>query len=97
MRDFYDVHILWELRKNDVDRVVLRTALINTSTYRKTYNQIFPDYLGILTSIENDQSMKKLWSSYQNNYLFAKDVSWEDVINSLKSIIEIILSKGSSY
>ncbi len=97
MRDFYDVHILWELRENDVDRVVLRTALINTSTYRKTYNQIFPEYSDIMTSIENDQSMMKLWSSYQNNYLFAKDVSWEDVINSLKSIIEIILSKGSSY
>jgi predicted nucleotidyltransferase component of viral defense system len=92
MRDFYDVYILWKLRKNEVDTSLLKTALINTSKYRKTYDQIFNDYFVIISSIEQDPKMINLWQIYQNSYPFAKDVSWENSINSIKSIMKDITS-----
>lgn len=77
MRDFYDVHILWKLKEDDIDKLVLRNALINTAKYRKTYEHIFTDYLDIMISIKQNQSMKKNWGIYQKNYPFAKNISWQ--------------------
>jgi hypothetical protein len=93
MRDFYDVHILWKLRENVIDKRILTNALINTSRYRKTYDQSFSEYISIIKSIEHDQSMMKMWEIYQSSYPFAKDISWEEAIDSLKSIIEIVTNQ----
>ncbi len=92
MRDFYDVYILWKLRKNEIDKTILKTALINTSKYRKTYEQIFSDYFAIMSSIEQDPKMIKLWETYQAGYPFANDVSWDDSIYSIRSIMKDITS-----
>ena len=92
MRDFYDVYILWKLRKNEIDKTVLKTAIIKTSKYRGTYDQIFNDCFVIISSIEQDSKMIKLWETYQTSYPFAKDVSWEDSINSIRSIMKEIVS-----
>lgn len=92
MRDFYDVYILWKLRKNEIDKFLLKTAIINTSKHRKTYDPIFNDQFAIMSSIEQDPKMIKLWETYQTSYPFAKDVSWEDSINSIRSMMKDILS-----
>lgn len=91
MRDFYDVFILSKLKKTDMDLGILRDALINTSTYRKTINTIFKDYKNILVSIEFDDNMKKLWENYQNSSSFAKDVTWEDSMYSIWTMIKEIM------
>jgi len=90
MRDFYDVYILWKLRKNEIDKSLLKTALTNTSKHRKTYNQIVSDYFAIMLSIEQDSKMMKLWETYQSSYPFANDVSWYDSIYSIRSIMKDI-------
>jgi len=90
MRDFYDVYILWKLRKNEIDKTLLKTALTNTSKYRKTYEQIFSDYFAIMSSIEQDPKMIKLWETYQASNPFANDVSWEDSINAIRSMMKDI-------
>lgn len=33
-----------------------------------------------------------LWNSYQSNYDYAKNISFEDTINAIKIISEIIVS-----
>ena len=90
MRDFYDVHILWKLKMNEINKIVLKNAFINTSKYRKTYNRIFPDYQIIMSAVEQDSTLNKLWERYQSSYPFARDVSWPDAIHSNKSILEEI-------
>jgi hypothetical protein len=90
MRDFYDVYILWKLNMNEINKIVLKNAFINTSEYRKTYNQIFPDSQIIISLIEQDLTVNKLWERYQSSYPFARDVSWHDAIHSIKSILDLI-------
>ena len=90
MRDFYDVYILWKLRKNEINKSLLKTAITNTSKHRKTYDQIFSDHIAILSSIEQDPIMIKLWKTYQASYPFANDVSWEDSINAIRSMMKDI-------
>ncbi len=94
MRDFYDVHLLWELRKEEIDRNMLKNAFINTSKYRNTHNQIMSDGFAIILSIEQDIQMVKLWETYQNSYSFAKEVSWKDTINSTRSMMNDIMSSS---
>jgi predicted nucleotidyltransferase component of viral defense system len=90
MRDFYDVHILWKLKMNEINKTVLKNAFIKTSEYRKTYNRIFPDYQIIMSAIKQDSTLNKLWERYQSSYPFAIDVSWPDAIHSIKSILDEI-------
>jgi len=92
MRDYYDVYILWKLRKKEIDKSLLKTALTNTSKHRKTYDQIFSDYFAIMSSIEQDPIMMKLWETYQTSYPFAKEVTWEDSIISIGSMMIDIMS-----
>ena len=42
--------------------------------------------------ISNDSRLKSLWNSYQNNYEYAKYISFEDTVNAIKTISEIIVS-----
>ena len=34
--------------------------------------------------------LKSLWNNYQNNYEYAKDIEFEDTINAVKTISEIV-------
>ena len=41
--------------------------------------------------ISDDSRLKALWNSYQNNYEYAKDIEFEDTINAIKVISEIMI------
>lgn len=88
MRDFYDVYILWKLKRNEIDSNILQNAIIKTSKYRKTYDSIIPKYRTIIELIEADSFLIKMWETYQINYPFANDIVWEDIIMSIKMILK---------
>ncbi len=77
MRDFYDVHLLWELRKEEIDRNMLKNAFINTSKYRNTHNRIRAMDLQSYYPLNKTFKMVKLWETYQNSYSFASN-NWCD-------------------
>lgn len=41
--------------------------------------------------ISEDIKLKSLWNSYQNNYDYAKDISFEETLEAIKIIIEIVV------
>ena len=44
----------------------------------------------IIEDLENDRSIKRQWLEYQTKNNYAKDISYEDTINSIKIVIEIL-------
>ena len=89
MKDYYDLYMFVNLKWNDINKETLRKAIINTSKNRETLSYIenANDYINL---IEDDSELKLLWNNYQKNYEYAKDISFEDTIKSIKIISEII-------
>jgi predicted nucleotidyltransferase component of viral defense system len=90
MRDFYDVYLLWFLKEKEIEKDILKQAFINTSTYRKTMDQILPNAKIIVTQIEHDSKMRNRWNSYQSSNSYAKNVEWFQTINAVFCIQKVI-------
>lgn len=89
MKDYYDLYMFVNLKWNDINKETLRKAIINTSKNRETLSYIenANDYINL---IEDDSELKLLWNNYQKNYEYAKDISFEDTIKSIKIISEVV-------
>ena len=89
MKDYYDLYMFVNLKWNDINKETLRKAIINTSKNRETLSYIenANEYIDL---IEDDSELKLLWNNYQKNYEYAKDISFEDTIKSIKIISEIV-------
>lgn len=83
-RDFYDAYILISTQK--FDKAVFAEALERTIEHRGTRSQI-NDYMDTMTVIENSDALKKMWSNYQKQFAYAKDVSFEDICQAVAELI----------
>lgn len=90
MKDYYDLYMFVNLKWNDIDKTTLRKAIFNTSKKRDTlkYIEEADKYIEL---INEDSKLKSLWKNYQNNYAYAKDISFEDTIAAIKVIDSIIV------
>ena len=41
--------------------------------------------------IQEDDRLKSLWNSYVSNYEYAKDITFEDTIKTIKVINELVV------
>lgn len=89
MKDYYDLYMFVNLKWNDINTETLKKAIFNTSKNRDTliYIENSNKYIEL---IEVDRRLKTLWDSYQNNYEYAKDISFEDTIKALKRINDVV-------
>ena len=83
-RDFYDIYILIITQK--FDKNIFEKALQKTIEHRGTKNQI-GNYSDTVSVIANNKDLKKMWSNYQNQFAYAKDIPYENIIQKLKTII----------
>lgn len=89
IRDFYDVYMLLNTQKKNIDFDTLKKAIYATAEHRDTLN-IITDWNKSLEQLENSDIMKKQWERYQKDNFYAKDIEYEDLIQSLKYIGEIL-------
>ena len=82
MRDFYDVFVLMKLYRDDIDDKVLNEAFKATSQKRKSeFNHI-----GLqLEKISESKELQELWKQYQRKYTYVSNLSFENVMDSVKS------------
>ena len=88
MRDFYDIHVI--SHQEAFDRAILKKAFLATSAKRNTTDQI-PDFRDILSTVEADASMKKQWDSFREDSFFVGELSWNEVMASVKVLAEVVL------
>ena len=89
MKDYYDLYMFVNLKWDDINKDTLRKAIINTSKARETLNYI-DNASKYIELISDDSRLKSLWKNYQNNYEYAKNISFKDVINSVQQINNIL-------
>lgn len=90
MKDYYDLYMFVNLKWDDIDKTILRKAIFNTSKKRETLNYI-EEADKYIELINEDSKLKSLWKNYQNNYVYAKDISFENTIAAIKVINAVIV------
>ena len=88
MRDFYDIYVISSQKSFDQD--VLKNAFYATSEKRETIVQI-PDFIDTISSIESDEVMKSQWENFRNDSFFVGELSWAEVMASVRNLAEIIV------
>lgn len=81
-KDFYDIYILWKLHKETIDPNMLKLAINRTFEYRGTrWNR--QSMLLLLDEIIIDSNMNKRWSAWQKRNLFAKNITFENLVSEI--------------
>lgn len=91
IRDFYDLYMLTHLDKQNISNKMLVQAIKETSKHRESYNIINDKNTveEVIISIKNDKDLKQQWNKYQKNYEYAKEIKYEQLVDSIVSIKDI--------
>ena len=88
-KDFYDLYMLMNKHKNEINNKNLVKAIENTFNKRNTEFSInnFKDTIEILKS---SNALKRVFSDYQSKLDYIKVVSFGDTIKAINEIINIL-------
>ena len=50
--------------------------------------EVISDVEGILKQISESMELRDMWGKYQKKFAYANDISYEDVLKILKSILQ---------
>lgn len=90
MKDFYDLYYFSTNKWNEIDKKIFKDAINVTFKHRNSINEL-NFYEKIIREIAKSNLIKERWTSYQNRFSYAKNVTFDDVINSINKIyIEVI-------
>lgn len=85
MRDFYDLYALYNLKKNEIDMDILKTAIIRTYSRRESLETI-KIANEIIEDIKNDPYLKELWNVYVSENKYIGELSFDNVVDVIKII-----------
>ena len=85
MRDFYDLHMLYQLYGNTLNKEVLTQAFAATAEKRGSAFLI-PKAEEVLCVVYNSVEMQKLWENYRKKFSYASDISWHSIMCSIRQI-----------
>lgn len=88
-KDFYDLYMLMNKQKKDINNKNLVKAITNTFNKRNTKFNIV-NFKEIVEILENSNALKRVFTDYQSKLEYTKGVTFEDTINSLREIINIL-------
>lgn len=86
-RDFYDMYILTKFQKENYNQDMVGQAIVNKFKSRDTA-ELLDNMDKILAEIENSNELRELWDNYTKKFAYAKDITFQDVINSVKEVID---------
>lgn len=88
-KDYYDIYIINQLRRNNINIPDLKKSFEVTCRYRKTPFEK-GDALLLLEEVSKSDVLQTRWKNYAKKSSFAKDVPFEATIESCKEILDCI-------
>jgi hypothetical protein len=88
-KDFYDIYILYHLKKEEIDFEHLKEACQNTFKHRYTEFNI-DSILNVLTGLKVEKDLKIRWSSYQKRFRYAEEISFDEAVNAVIEVVKNI-------
>lgn len=85
-RDFYDIYVL--LKQNpEINIDELKTAIDKKAEERKTKDYT-ENILKYFEDIKSSKELEEVWVNFCKKKSYAKDISWEDIIDSLDKLFK---------
>lgn len=85
-KDYYDVYVL--TKTQSFDKSIFKEALHATATHRNSLDTI-KNQMNIINQIETNPDLKTMWSKYQSKFYYAKDITFEELIDAIKELFII--------
>ena len=93
-RDFYDIYMLLKLRDSDISYETLKEAFAATSKKRGSSEQSYKMF-EMLERFESSSDGLTLWENFKRSSYFAGDVSWVEVIDSVRSLAHKVIASDA--
>lgn len=88
-KDYYDIYIINQLQRENINIPDLKKSFETTCHYRKTPFEKEESFL-ILDEISGSDILQTRWKNYAKKASFAKDITFETTIESCKEILDCI-------
>ena len=89
-KDFYDIY---KLMSDDIDGEKLYKAIYNTFKRRDTLD-LLKDLKARLNIIKESLALREYWFNYQRKNYYAKNINYDDFVDSVENIVNIILKNN---
>ena len=90
-KDFFDVYIIYLLKKEEINFDNLKNAWINTFSYRGNVFNV-DELLNTIDLISSNENILLRWNNYIKNQINYFNISFEEVILNIKELIQKINS-----
>lgn len=87
-RDFYDVYMLYVLKKDEINFKTLRIALEATSRRRSTF-EILKEYPQVLEDIKADSPQNDFWRRFVAKNPFARGITLSQAVDCAKEMLDL--------
>ena len=88
-RDFYDLHVFYNLYKDSINLEILKLAVTRIAKKRESLDTM-SEWEEIIEDMKMDTALKELWKNYCENNTYASEVSFENVMETTLHIAEIL-------
>lgn len=88
-RDFYDLHLLYQLYQQHADWSLLKQAVLATANKRESTVRLY-DAKRILSALEDSVMLQQLWKRYQEQNLYARGIKYSELIETVREFTENI-------
>lgn len=88
-RDFYDLHVFYNLYKDSINLEILKLAVTRTAKKRESLDTM-SEWKEIIEDMKVDTALKELWKNYCENNTYASEVSFENVMETTLHIAEML-------
>ena len=91
MRDYYDIHALWQSKCDEINPAVLKSALIATAKKRGSSDEML-EYQATINRVVDSNVMAERWNTYAKRNSYVGSLS---LIQACKTVITIMESIAS--
>ena len=83
------MYVLLKLYKHKINADNLFMAIKETCLRRNTY-ELLNQVREIFENIKESEYILKQWNKFQNKYIFAREINYIDIMNTIKFIVELV-------
>lgn len=88
-RDFYDLHMLYRHRKDEMRPDILKSAVLHTAGKRDSLDEI-KDWRDILHDIREEPALYRLWENYAKENSYASALTFAEVLDTAEEIATLL-------
>lgn len=89
VRDFYDLYILFQSRKNEVRKEILNIAVNHTAAKRGSFDDL-KEYKEICEELRSEEALQKLWENYIKENVYAAHLRYQDMVDNVLMVGQFI-------